>query len=90
MNIARALSGGPSVLLVDEPASALDHERGERVVELPADVTRRHRTATVLVTHDRRLLGRADRVLVMSDGRLGAGPAHSPTASPAGSSSLWA
>ncbi|UQI47235.1 ABC transporter ATP-binding protein [Streptomyces sp. HU2014] len=70
VNIARALFGGPSVLLVDEPTSALDHERGERVVELLAEVTRRHRTATVLVTHDRALLGRADRVLVMRDGRL--------------------
>ncbi|MEV8478936.1 ABC transporter ATP-binding protein [Streptomyces sp. NPDC051173] len=70
VNIARALSGGPSVLLVDEPTSALDHERGERVVELLGEVTRRHRTATVLVTHDRALLGRADRVLSMADGRL--------------------
>ncbi|WKU49493.1 ABC transporter ATP-binding protein [Streptomyces sp. VNUA116] len=70
VNIARALSGGPSVLLVDEPTSALDHERGERVVELLAAVTRAHGTATVLVTHDRALLGRADRVLTMADGRL--------------------
>ncbi|MEV0260026.1 ABC transporter ATP-binding protein [Streptomyces sp. NPDC050617] len=72
VNIARALFGGPSVLLVDEPTSALDHERGERIVELLADVTRRHRTATVLVTHDHGLLGRADRVLSMEDGRLAA------------------
>nr|WP_245684650.1 ABC transporter ATP-binding protein [Streptomyces roseoverticillatus] len=70
VNIARALCGGPSVLLVDEPTSALDHERGERVVELLAAVTREHGTATVLVTHDRALLGRADRVLTMADGRL--------------------
>ncbi|RLV10496.1 ABC transporter ATP-binding protein [Streptomyces griseocarneus] len=70
VNIARALFPGPSVLLVDEPTSALDHERGERVMELLAEVTRGHRTATVLVTHDRALLGHADRVLSMSDGRL--------------------
>lgn len=70
VNIARALCTGPSVLLVDEPTSALDHERGEQVTALLAEVTRRHRTATVLVTHDRGLLGRADRVLTMTDGRL--------------------
>ncbi|MFC5724406.1 ABC transporter ATP-binding protein [Streptomyces gamaensis] len=70
VNIARALFGGPSVLLVDEPTSALDHERGERVMALLAEVTRTHRTATVLVTHDRGLLGHADRVLTMRDGRL--------------------
>ncbi|MEU7041620.1 ABC transporter ATP-binding protein [Streptomyces varsoviensis] len=79
VNIARALFGGPSVLLVDEPTSALDHERGERIVELLAEVTRRHRTATVLVTHDHGLLGRADRVLSMADGRL-APPPHRPEA----------
>ncbi|GHF25346.1 ABC transporter ATP-binding protein [Streptomyces mashuensis] len=71
VNIARALFGGPSVLLVDEPTSALDHERGARVMDLLAAVTRQHGTATVLVTHDRALLGRADRVVTMTDGRLG-------------------
>ncbi|MEV5508412.1 ABC transporter ATP-binding protein [Streptomyces orinoci] len=70
VNIARALTGGPSVLLVDEPTSALDRQRGEQVVELLTEVTRRHGTATVLVTHDRRAAGRAARVLTMTDGRL--------------------
>ncbi|MFD8593487.1 ABC transporter ATP-binding protein [Kitasatospora sp. NPDC059646] len=70
VNIARALFGSPSVLLVDEPTSALDHERGAQVVELLAEVTRTHGTATVMVTHDRDLLARTDRVLEMQDGRL--------------------
>ncbi|MFJ1705100.1 ABC transporter ATP-binding protein [Kitasatospora sp. NPDC088346] len=70
VNIARALFGRPSVLLVDEPTSALDHERGARIVDLLAEVTRTHGTATVMVTHDRELLGRMDRVLRMADGRL--------------------
>ncbi|MFJ1753989.1 ABC transporter ATP-binding protein [Kitasatospora sp. NPDC088134] len=70
VNIARALFGSPSVLLVDEPTSALDHERGAQIVDLLAAVTRTHGTATVMVTHDRDLLGRVDRVLEMHDGRL--------------------
>ncbi len=70
VNIARALFGRPSVLLVDEPTSALDHERGAQIVDLLAEVTRTHRTATVMVTHDRELIGRVDRVLLMQDGRL--------------------
>jgi putative ABC transport system ATP-binding protein len=70
VNIARALFGKPSVLLVDEPTSALDHERGEQIVALLAEITRTHGTATVMVTHDRELLGRVDRVLQMQDGRL--------------------
>jgi putative ABC transport system ATP-binding protein len=70
VNIARALFGSPSVLLVDEPTSALDHERGSQIVELLAEVTQQHRTATIMVTHDRELLDRTDRVLEMHDGRL--------------------
>ncbi|WP_354643421.1 ABC transporter ATP-binding protein [Kitasatospora camelliae] len=70
VNIARALFGEPSVLLVDEPTSALDHERGEQIVDLLTRITREHGTATVMVTHDRALLGRVDRVLEMRDGRL--------------------
>lgn len=73
VNIARALFGEPSVLLVDEPTSALDHERGAQIVDLLAEVTRVHRTATVMVTHDRALLGGVDRVLEMADGRLTVG-----------------
>ena len=71
VNIARALFAEPAVLLVDEPTSALDHDRGARIVDLLAEVTRTHGTATVLVTHDRALLTRADQVLELTDGRLG-------------------
>ncbi|MFF8598354.1 ABC transporter ATP-binding protein [Streptomyces sp. NPDC015232] len=70
VNIARALMNEPSVLLVDEPTSALDHERGAAVVELLAGLTAERGTATVLVTHDRTHLGRADRVVTVRDGRL--------------------
>ncbi|WP_445330613.1 ABC transporter ATP-binding protein [Streptomyces sp. GSL17-111] len=80
VNIARALFGEPAVLLVDEPTSALDHERGARVAELLREVTRRHGTATVLVTHDLSVLGRADRVLDMADGRLTARAGVTPRA----------
>ncbi|MER8046611.1 ABC transporter ATP-binding protein [Streptomyces sp. NPDC094032] len=70
VNIARALMNEPSVLLVDEPTSALDHERGAAVMELLAGLTRERGTATVLVTHDRTHLGRADRTVTVRDGRL--------------------
>ncbi|MFF9837968.1 ABC transporter ATP-binding protein [Streptomyces sp. NPDC020422] len=70
VNIARALMNQPSVLLVDEPTSALDHERGAAVMELLAGLTRERGTATVLVTHDRTHLGRADRTVTVRDGRL--------------------
>ncbi|MEV5982468.1 ABC transporter ATP-binding protein [Streptomyces sp. NPDC052114] len=70
VGIARALMNGPAVLLVDEPTSALDHERGARVMDLLARLTRERGTATVLVTHDRPSLPRADEVREMTDGHL--------------------
>lgn len=70
VNIARALMNDPAVLLVDEPTSALDRERGAAVVALLSRLTRERGTATVLVTHDRTLLGAADRVVGIHDGRL--------------------
>ncbi|MER5965047.1 ABC transporter ATP-binding protein [Streptomyces sp. NPDC002057] len=70
VNIARALMNEPAVLLVDEPTSALDHERGAAVVSLLAGLTVERGTATVLVTHDRTHLARADRVVTVQDGHL--------------------
>ncbi|MFE4590736.1 ABC transporter ATP-binding protein [Streptomyces laurentii] len=70
VNIARALMNEPGVLLVDEPTSALDHERGAAVMTLIARLTEERGTATVLVTHDRAHLGRADRTVTVRDGRL--------------------
>ncbi|MGW7364684.1 ABC transporter ATP-binding protein [Streptomyces sp. NPDC054841] len=70
VNIARALMNDPGVLLVDEPTSALDHERGAAVLDLLVSLTRERGTATVLVTHDRAHLDRADRVVTMLDGTL--------------------
>ncbi|MEV0051995.1 ABC transporter ATP-binding protein [Saccharopolyspora shandongensis] len=70
VNIARALTGRPAVLLVDEPTAALDQERGGQIVELLAEVTRQHQVATVMVTHDTEYLDQVDDVAVMRDGQL--------------------
>lgn len=70
IGIARALMSRPSVLLVDEPTSMLDHDRGRQVVELLAQECHEHRVATLMVTHDASMLDCADRVARMKDGRL--------------------
>ncbi|MFJ9721928.1 ABC transporter ATP-binding protein [Streptomyces sp. NPDC101209] len=70
VGIARALVLAPEVLLVDEPTSALDRARARDIVDLLAEQTRLHRTATVMVTHDHEILDAADRVLTLRDGRL--------------------
>ncbi|MBT2586961.1 ABC transporter ATP-binding protein [Arthrobacter sp. ISL-95] len=70
VNIARALMGSPTILLVDEPTAALDHERSELIVRLLRQVTDEFRTATVMVTHDTEFLPLTDAVATMRDGRI--------------------
>ena len=68
VNIARALMGRPTVLLVDEPTAALDHERSESIVRLLRRITDEFSTATVMVTHDTEFLPLTDSVATMRDG----------------------
>ena len=70
VNIARALMGRPTVLLVDEPTAALDHERSESIVRLLRRITDEFSTATVMVTHDTEFLPLTDSVATMRDGRV--------------------
>jgi len=72
VGIARALIGGPSVLLADEPTASLDGTRGRAVVQLLRDEVRSRNVAAVLVTHDERVLDLVDRVVPIADGRLSA------------------
>jgi putative ABC transport system ATP-binding protein len=56
--------------LADEPTAALDWEAASTVVELLKQLGRARDTTTVMVTHDSRILDRADRILTLRDGRL--------------------
>ena len=68
--VARALAADPVVVLADEPSGNLDHANSERLHELFARLAREFETALVVVTHNRLLAARADRVLSLDDGRL--------------------
>ncbi len=68
--IARALANDPPLLLCDEPTGALDTENGDLVMETLFQAQRDLNTAVVIVTHDPRIAERADRRLVMIDGRF--------------------
>ncbi|HEX6645398.1 MAG TPA: ABC transporter ATP-binding protein [Gemmatimonadales bacterium] len=72
--VARALATDPLVVLADEPSGNLDHHNSERLHELFATLARKFETALVVVTHNRLLAARADRVLAMEGGRLVAHP----------------
>ena len=68
--IGRALVKNPSFLFADEPTSALDWENGQQVIELLNGVARQRGATVLVVTHDPRLVGYADRVIEMADGKL--------------------
>ncbi|HVP40172.1 MAG TPA: ABC transporter ATP-binding protein [Candidatus Saccharimonadales bacterium] len=68
--VARALAGGPQVLLADEPTANLDWESAREVVALTREVARERGATVLAVSHDARLARFADRVLRLVDGRL--------------------
>jgi lipoprotein-releasing system ATP-binding protein len=68
--VARALATDPLVVLADEPSGNLDYHNSERLHELFATLARKFETALVVVTHNRLLAARADRVLAMEEGKL--------------------
>ena len=68
--VARALAHDPAVLLADEPSGNLDHQNSERLHDLFAELARELELGMVVVTHNRSLASRADRVLQLEDGRL--------------------
>jgi lipoprotein-releasing system ATP-binding protein len=68
--VARALAADPLVVLADEPSGNLDSGNSERLHQLFARLSREFETALVVVTHNRSLAGRADRMLSLEGGRL--------------------
>ncbi|GLQ49657.1 ABC transporter ATP-binding protein [Dyella flava] len=78
--IARALAKRPELLFADEPTSALDAANGQIVIDILHRIARNHGTTVLCVSHDPRLVGHADRVLAMEDGRILSD--HVPSVSP--------
>ncbi|HEX6602950.1 MAG TPA: ATP-binding cassette domain-containing protein, partial [Solirubrobacterales bacterium] len=68
--VARALAVDPAILLADEPSGNLDHMNSERLHDLFAELARDLEIAMVVVTHNQSLAARADRTLLLEDGRL--------------------
>ena len=68
--VARALAIDPAVVLADEPSGNLDHLNSARLHDLFVELSRDLEIAMVVVTHNRSLALRADRALLLEDGRL--------------------
>jgi len=68
--MARALFQDPQILLADEPTGNLDQATGEVVLEMLFEEQKRRELAMILVTHDRSLAERCERVIEMQDGLI--------------------
>jgi putative ABC transport system ATP-binding protein len=75
--LARAFMMRPSILFADEPTGNLDSSNGKHVLELLWELNKTEGTTLILVTHDETLAARADRRIVLSDGRIVLDARHS-------------
>ena len=69
--IARALMNNPKIILADEPTGNLDSDTTETIYNLLRDINKKFNTTFVIITHDRRIAEKADRIIEIKDGRIG-------------------
>ncbi|MDD2427632.1 MAG: ABC transporter ATP-binding protein [Eubacteriales bacterium] len=68
--IARALMNEPKIILVDEPTGNLDSDTTEIIYNLMREINQKIGTTFVVITHDRRIAEKADRIIEITDGRI--------------------
>ncbi|MFP4177243.1 MAG: ABC transporter ATP-binding protein [Acholeplasmataceae bacterium] len=68
--IARALINNPKIVLADEPTGNLDSDTTEQVYELLRTINQTYRTTFIIITHDRHIAEKADRIIEILDGRI--------------------
>lgn len=68
--IARALIHNPDIILADEPTGNLDYETGLQIVDLLDRVVKKKAKTMIMVTHSKDVIGLADRIYSLKEGRL--------------------
>ena len=68
--IARALINEPKLILADEPTGNLDSDSTETIYELMRDINQEFGTTFIIITHDRKIAEKADRIIELKDGRV--------------------
>ncbi len=71
--IARAMTSGAKILLADEPTGNLDQDTGSSIIDLLFELKDKEQATLLLVTHDRALAQRCDRILEVRDGKVSEG-----------------
>jgi lipoprotein-releasing system ATP-binding protein len=69
--IARALINNPKIVLADEPTGNLDSDTTENIYKVLREINERFKTTFVIITHDRRIAEKTDRIIEIKDGRIG-------------------
>lgn len=68
--IARALVNNPKIILADEPTGNLDSDTTEQVYDLLREINKKFETTFIIITHDRHIAEKADRIIEIKDGRI--------------------
>lgn len=68
--IARALIMMPKIILADEPTGNLDSDTTETVYDIIRSINERFKTTFIIITHDRKIAEKADRIVEIKDGRV--------------------
>ena len=68
--IARALINNPKIILADEPTGNLDSDTTENIYDLMRNINQELGTTFLIITHDRRIAEKADRIVEIKDGRI--------------------
>ena len=68
--IARAISTNAKIILCDEPTGNLDEENSSKIIDYIIDITKTRHLTTIIVTHDKDIAGKADKIIHLRDGRI--------------------
>ncbi len=68
--IARAMANEPNILLADEPTGEIDRPTGEKIMKILKGLNKTRKLTVILVTHDPNIAKRANKTIVMEDGRI--------------------
>ena len=70
--IARALANDPEVILADEPTGNLDSKTESEVIKMLSELHKKEKKTIIMITHNEKLAGYAERVIHLIDGKVGA------------------